>query len=909
MDTRQAIDALVLDFYYRLLERIFTEPLLEGVADQRRRRPVVRQIEEVAEAASKSLTLFLVNTGLDAAEAKAVLDGLARLPDVVNLEDVAGPNVSPEALAKDRLPQVPAPDGIVAAERDAQYRVALHVVMQVLTLMGPVMLEWRKAHLSASFEFPKTVATRLNRISSSLDMLGAYGEEAADENYELIYRDYLAQRFHRVEAGTVRMVANTWIGLDELFVMPSLRLRPKRDSDDSCDEEDAAALMNLAAAREFFRDSEKAKDEKAKPPAALAVVLESPRTVIVGAPGSGKSTFLEWLQLKVANVEEQFVLGGPQAIPLLLRLRELDVEHLPRGLALIEKATDSADRASLMPPQWIERQMRAGRVLFMIDGLDETDTERRDRYVLPWLAKLLEDYPCCHYVITSRPTGYPAWTLTKQGFTESDLLDFNPDQVAEYTRHWCTAVRLAQNEPEAQARKEGAREGKEIVAQFNDHDYIRNLARNPLMLSAICLVNYFEHGKLPDDRARLYELCVEGFVHNWDHRRGIHSAFSLDEKLRVCREVAIAMQANDLAEIRLDEVAALFKNVLDDDTRAKKLLEHIRHRSGLLIERRAGVFAFAHLTFQEYLAACAVHEGNREKVTPAQLVCEHDDGRWQEVIALYCGMGPVAARRALLDSLIAQEDSESLSDVLAEAYLACGTELARDKELRMAVLERILIAPMGDLGLTFFDRFPDDEVAPIANRQLGRTKCTGPLSGAYSWLFDHGKCLDGDQQVHKLEDFGALTAEQMTELMHLLHYAGDGATLKRVARLPGLYAARGHVPAYPNQAFIASTGLSFRSGACDPEVYAQVLEGLAGADMGLVDVDHMLGFGSSNGFLGILNWTGLCPDMDTARHWAGLFGALRKNVDAVNQRCHGFYSYLVHKLREIESELRTMTEQ
>lgn len=160
------------------------------------------------------------------------------------------------------------------------------------------------------------------------------------------------------------------------------------------------------------------------------------------------------------------------------------------------------------------------------------------------------------------------------------------------------------------------------------------------MLSAICLVNYFEGGQLPKDRAVLYKLCVEGLLHHWDQRRGIHSEFSLDEKLRACREVALTIQANDHAEIEADKVLKVFTDVFADPVRAEELREHIRYRTGLLLERRQGIFAFAHLTFQEYLAARAVYEGNRLDIQAERLVREHEDDRWKEVIALYCGLAP-----------------------------------------------------------------------------------------------------------------------------------------------------------------------------------------------------------------------------------------------------------------------------
>src|SRR6185436_8136997 len=132
------------------------------------------------------------------------------------------------------------------------------------------------------------------------------------------------------------------------------------------------------------------------------------------------------------------------------------------------------------------------RVLLMLDGLDETDTELRDGFILPWLQKLCLDYPKCAYLVSSRPVGYPVGALRSLDFVECDLLDFGDVEIGEYTRHWCTAIRLARNEPEEEARREEEAEGIQILESFKGHPHISNLARNPLMLSAVCLVNYFE---------------------------------------------------------------------------------------------------------------------------------------------------------------------------------------------------------------------------------------------------------------------------------------------------------------------------------------------------------------------------------------------------------------------------------
>jgi hypothetical protein len=352
------------------------------------------------------------------------------------------------------------------------------------------------------------------------------------------------------------------------------------------------------------------------------------------------------------------------------------------------------------------------------------------------------------------------------------------------------------------------------------------------MLSAICLVNYFEQGELPKDRAVLYRLCVEGLLHHWDQRRGIHSEFGLAEKLRACREVAVAMQADDRAEYEGEKVLQVFTRVFDDPDRARKLLEHVRYRTGLLLERRAGGFAFAHLTFQEYLAAQAVLEGNLGGVDSERLIREHNDGRWQEVIALYAAMASLPAVRDLLDRLMARPDTLSLGAVLAEAYFSGRPELARDRNLRGRVLNRIAVCPGG--GRSKLDRFPLDEVAPIANECVGKTQGSISTSSAFQWLCEKPKALDINCLVTRLRDYSRYSPVGVCEMTYLLHGYGPDDVLAEAWDELGLYSARGPTFAdglrFHSQAVIAILGLAARgfgeAGALDPGFSSALLRSL-----------------------------------------------------------------------------------
>ena len=91
----------------------------------------------------------------------------------------------------------------------------------------------------------------------------------------------------------------------------------------------------------------------------------------------------------------------------------------------------------------------------------------------------------------------------------------------------------------------------------------------------------------------------------------------------------------------------------------------------------------------------------------------------------------------MIEHLIAREDSLRLGKILAEAFLTSGSELVNEKELRNRVINRVARAPIEEPHFTALIRFPKNEVAPIANRQLGMIETDQKLSAAHFWLVDH----------------------------------------------------------------------------------------------------------------------------------------------------------------------------
>jgi predicted NACHT family NTPase len=69
-------------------------------------------------------------------------------------------------------------------------------------------------------------------------------------------------------------------------------------------------------------------------------------------------------------------------------------------------------------------------------------------------------------------------------------------------------------------------------------------------------------------------------------------------------------------------------------TNAEAFIKHIRDDCGLLVEKEIGIFEFAHLSFQEYLAAVEIKELNQEDI----LIGNINNSWWAETIRLYAAV-------------------------------------------------------------------------------------------------------------------------------------------------------------------------------------------------------------------------------------------------------------------------------
>ncbi len=650
---------LALTFFDELLKSLFLDSAKEKIQDYLDRRNVERKISGASEAPAQALESFFRNEGLDINNVNLILHFVQKAISStrVDAKMLASASLDAEKLTSIIMSKYPIPEGIVNEGLEWPYQMALRIAADTLCNIGPRFYEWEKEAWRRNFEaFDKLLQNQEEILKS----VGPGGEGSLDERFEHTYRSHVLRRLSQIDASTFRVSSSLFLDLNTVFVQPDVeKLLPqhrkqKTKSGDKVISIEEARKQILFEKHDNDRNIFKADE----------FVSQNKRCAIVGLPGSGKTTLLQHILLVSAKGEIPFNFTNT-IVPVFIKVRQLNLSIFPDADGLLQIAESRVFAGAR--PGFLSRQLQAGRVLFLIDGLDEIVDEKRDD-LLSWIGDFIDLYPESRYVISSRPAGYQSNFFQEMKFNEASLCEFNPSQIREYVFRWAKAVEIASGTPVEEVEKVCSQYATLLVDRAEKNPYVRRIATNPLLLSTLCLVQRYEGGDLPNRRVILYQRCVEGLLFHWDNKRALPPALlgslPLERKMLLLRRLAFEMQLNGVAEIEGGEIEKSFQKSLvevGENIDPKLILSNIRDRSGLLMERRPWIYGFSHLTFQEYLAALSIINADYRSYDRLFLFSKRQDSQWAEVIILYAGLAPKDSVENLIEELLNSGVPNSIS--------------------------------------------------------------------------------------------------------------------------------------------------------------------------------------------------------------------------------------------------------
>jgi len=428
---------------------------------------------------------------------------------------------------------------------------------------------------------------------------------------------------------------------------------------------------------------------------------QSNKFVFLGAPGSGKTTLLSFFAVMLAqNYPEKLGLpSGIDCLPILIRIRDFatlsDINLLDYARQFAEKTMS----VKPLPEGFFEYWLADGRAMILLDGLDEVVEESKRYAVVQQIENFLGQYHQNLAIITSRPAGYKRDFFNTSEFEHYQLQLFDNAKVDEFINRWYDS--RVRDAAEAQRRKDS------IKKALDENDRIKLLARNPLLLTIIALIHRYQ-AELPRARHKLYEKAVETLLKNWDANKNmteksVFKCLDADDLRRLMEILAYWIHTQGSTDnpeggtliVKEDLLEQLTQNIktkkqverFQAKEEAKRFVDFIQQRTGLLNEQGQDLYAFVHKTFQEYL--CAQQIGYRaDDEDDFEIVLNHirkhlHDPHWREVLLLLIAQQkPKKAAKAMRAILAANSEHEQW---LHRDLFFAGSCLAENiKDLKVA---------------------------------------------------------------------------------------------------------------------------------------------------------------------------------------------------------------------------------
>lgn len=419
--------------------------------------------------------------------------------------------------------------------------------------------------------------------------------------------------------------------------------------------------------------------------------------LILGDAGSGKSTCIRRLAYVVASKSLQS--EENIAIPIILRGPDvLEAGDTPL-VNICAQETMKIARSS--KPSFSTPDLSNGRVLILLDALDELVDDNARKKVLTSALCFHQSYPGCQIVITSRGYSFVNELEELKPFTSFRLSPISYKQAQQIL---------------ARLQRSGSlpiENSKEILRRL---EQAHGMELNPLLVTVFAATSEYSRQDIPANITELFKKFTELMLGRWDMSKGLAQQYQAPLKDFVLKLVAYEMHRKRVTSLNICE----FKLIVERELSLRghradvgRLLDEVLFRSGLFRIIGESV-EFRHLLLQEFFAGRGI---------PSDDLLEGmiSDEWWQRAIVFYFGENPGNSRAldAIQKSLTTRPIDEifTAAVTLGLALQACYLIEVKEKVgIIGAVIEGLAIAK-------------DETVASLGNGERF------PLTGFLGYYF------------------------------------------------------------------------------------------------------------------------------------------------------------------------------
>jgi len=361
----------------------------------------------------------------------------------------------------------------------------------------------------------------------------------------------------------------------------------------------------------------------------LDALDQTPHLLLLGAPGSGRTTLLSWLVHSLTDPGRNRVLDRlGRMVPLVIPVQALPLHSglrtLEQLLAMLPGLPFWFDGLDALLPDLLAR----GQVLFLLDDVDAVTDVQVQQALREAILDGIERHPQNVWVVSAERTGFGVLPLRddahraiagEPNLVRWSLEPWGADQVKAFCERW------------AELALGGGPSPEEMRLAVSRSLLARQLSVAPAMLALLAVV-YSARGDLPAQRATLLDWLVAGWLRVLDNVPGA-AAIPMPVRRSWVEAMARAAEAERIAAwdpwlaagapdslesrvrtppVPVGQAAVLLREAARslgvkalDEAEAQRFVLGAAHRPGVLVARGGGI-GFVRPDQQRFLAAVHV---------------------------------------------------------------------------------------------------------------------------------------------------------------------------------------------------------------------------------------------------------------------------------------------------------------
>lgn len=255
-------------------------------------------------------------------------------------------------------------------------------------------------------------------------------------------------------------------------------------------------MESLKALESAYREAKHRsfEDKKQSKCLGLEVANKKQFLMVLSGPGAGKSTFLRRVGLEALKGKKGRF--EHRSIPVFIELKYFRSHN-------IKIAEEFRICGFPDPEKFTNKALEQGKLLILLDGLDEVPTERTNE-AIKQSQNFVARYDKNRFITSCRVAAY---RYNFRRFTDVAVAEFDNEQIQTFIANWfCSNSRL----------------GEDCWKKLNssENSAAKELTQTPLLLTLVCLI-YQRARKFPNNRATLYEKALRVLLEEWAGEKGI----------------------------------------------------------------------------------------------------------------------------------------------------------------------------------------------------------------------------------------------------------------------------------------------------------------------------------------------------------------------------------------------------